>query len=79
METADKEEFKAVPFHYIEIATIILECASEDVERSEQVRILIQRLREQRSTKIQAGLPMIDGNPLKVGRMFKDIHDVLAE
>lgn len=80
-EVVQKDDFQPLPFHYIEIATVILEwyaciyddfetpllsSAADDVPRSEQVRILVQRLREQRQSKIQAGLPLIDGNPLKV-------------
>lgn len=40
--------------------------AAEDVTAAEQVRILIQKLREQRMAKIRLGLSLLDGNPLKV-------------
>lgn len=40
--------------------------AADNVPRAEEVRVLLQRIREQRNSKIQAGLPTIDGAPLKV-------------
>lgn len=45
---------------------LILHSAADDVTAAEQVRILIQKLREQRMAKIRLGLPLLDGNPLKV-------------
>lgn len=77
-EISNKDDFQQIPFHYVEISTMLFEwyqwgslskrteSAAEDVPQAEQVRILIQNIREQRHAKIQAGLPMIDGNPLKV-------------
>lgn len=87
-ETNNRDDFQALPFYYLEIATIILEwyhhllvhtylslgSAAEDVPRSEEVRVLLQQLREQRNAKIYSGLPLIDGNPLKVSLIMISHH-----
>ena len=44
--------------------------ATDNVPHAEEVRILLQRIREQRNSKIQAGLPTIDGAPLKVNQII---------
>lgn len=68
-EQEEREEFGPLPLNYLHIAGLLLEVASEDVPRAEEVRMAIQRLRELRAAKMQAGLPLIDGNPLKLNHV----------
>lgn len=68
-EQREREEFAPLPMNYVHMASVLLEVAPEDVPRVEEVRVAIQRLRELRAAKIQAGLPLIDGNPLKLNHV----------
>lgn len=68
-ETNNRDDFQSLPPHYLEIATILLEVAREDIPRCEEVRWTIQSLREIRGLKIQQGLPLIDGNPMKLNNV----------
>ncbi len=43
--------------------------APEDISDGERVRILVQNIREQRMAKVQSGLVLIDGNPLKLNNV----------
>lgn len=68
-EAAVEDAFSALPYHWQEIATLILDVAAEDVDKSEKVRLLIQRLKERRSVKIQAGMSQIDDRPIQLNHI----------
>ncbi|OAJ37879.1 hypothetical protein BDEG_21851 [Batrachochytrium dendrobatidis JEL423] len=59
-------EFSALPFHYIEIATALLESASDDIPHAEFIRQVFCDLKEIRETKIRAGMGALDGQYLQV-------------
>lgn len=63
-ENVHPDDFQPLPFHYLEMATELLDWAVDDIPQSEQARLILQCLRERREMKIQMGLPNIDGNPL---------------
>ncbi|KAJ2614895.1 DNA replication protein psf2 [Coemansia sp. RSA 1365] len=56
--------FTKLPFHYLEIAHILLTNAEDDLIDSQGVRRLIQDLREVRQSKTREGLRML--NPLQL-------------
>ncbi|PIA18897.1 Psf2-domain-containing protein [Coemansia reversa NRRL 1564] len=56
--------FTKLPFHYLEIAQILLTNAEDDLIDSQGVRRLIQDLREVRQSKTREGLRML--NPLQL-------------
>lgn len=85
MEYQKTDEYQALPEHYLEISLLLLEWYAEsefmivhlsrfsgsaDIPESEHVRKLIQCLREVRHQKTLDGLKLIDGDPLKVTRIF---------
>lgn len=66
MERENRDDFFALPEHYLEVSLLLLESAAADIADSEQVRLKIQCLREIRHQKTMAGLKEIDGDPIKV-------------
>lgn len=68
-ERENLDDFQELPFHYIEIASMIMESCSGDLPDCSQCRLLIQEIREQRNSKILNGLPTLDGNPLKLNNV----------
>ncbi|CAI5719936.1 unnamed protein product [Hyaloperonospora brassicae] len=53
------EVFEELPFHYLEIASLLLKNAPEDLDRSEHVRLLLEDLQNVRQDKIRKGLAKI--------------------
>ncbi|CEG37535.1 dna replication complex gins protein psf2 [Plasmopara halstedii] len=53
------EVFEELPFHYLEIASLLLQNAPEDLEQSEHLRILLEDLQNVRQDKIRNGLAKI--------------------
>ncbi|KAI7824275.1 DNA replication complex GINS protein psf2 [Kickxella alabastrina] len=56
--------FTRLPFHYLEIAHIILTYAEDDLVDSQGIRRLLQDLREVRQSKTRGGMEML--NPLQL-------------
>eukprot|EP00696_Hemimastix_kukwesjijk_P012350 gnl/Hemi2/25473_TR8568_c0_g1_i1.p1 gnl/Hemi2/25473_TR8568_c0_g1~~gnl/Hemi2/25473_TR8568_c0_g1_i1.p1 ORF type:complete len:219 (+),score=15.93 gnl/Hemi2/25473_TR8568_c0_g1_i1:139-795(+) len=55
-EFKNKSEFShMVPFHYIEVASLLLDCSLVTMENVDQVRILIRDIQEVRAGKLRAG------------------------
>lgn len=52
--------FAQVPFHYVSIAKVILDVASDDVPQADEVRAMLKDLREARQSKISEGLSMLN-------------------
>jgi GINS complex subunit 2 len=65
-EKLNRDEFFALPEHYLEVSLLLLESAAADITDNEQVRLKVQCLREIRHQKTLAGLKEIDGDPIKV-------------
>ncbi|KAI8805660.1 hypothetical protein BJ742DRAFT_819573 [Cladochytrium replicatum] len=68
-ETTEKNQFSALPFHYVEIAEILLDSASDDVPQAEEIRRLIKDLRELRYNKARDGLQHLDGSYLQMDNL----------
>ncbi|KAH6561643.1 hypothetical protein BASA82_000711 [Batrachochytrium salamandrivorans] len=62
-------EFSSLPFHYVEIASALLESAADDIPHAEHIRQLLCDLREIRETKIRAGLEALDGQYLQMNHL----------
>jgi hypothetical protein len=67
-EYDSKDDYQKLPDHYLEVSLLLLECSTgcSDIPDAEEVRRLIQSLREVRHQKTLDGLKLIDGDPLKV-------------
>jgi len=57
-EQTDKE-FNQMPYHYQQIAAVLLQCASDDITNPEKVRTLLADITDVRNSKIKAGLTNI--------------------
>ena len=51
----------ALPYHWLELGTLLLEAASDDIPDSDMVRRLIRDLREVRMAKLRAGVSVLEG------------------
>ncbi len=58
--TADAPE-DALPYHWLELSTLLLEAASDDIPSADHVRRLLRDLREVRMAKIRAGVEVLEG------------------
>ncbi|KAI8339703.1 hypothetical protein BC941DRAFT_421221 [Chlamydoabsidia padenii] len=73
----NKEEFCSLPFHYMEMAHMLLETASDDIPDAEQVRKLLKDLREVRQSKARVGLEALDDRWLGMHNMsFMEINEI---
>lgn len=68
-ERENLDDFQELPFHYVEIASMIIDSCSDDLPDCGHCRLLVQEIREQRNSKILNGLPTLDGNPLKLNNV----------
>ncbi|KAF9893842.1 DNA replication protein psf2 [Aspergillus nanangensis] len=50
----------ALPFHWLEVGTMLLDAASDDLVDPDQVRRLLKELREVRTAKIREGVDALD-------------------
>jgi GINS complex subunit 2 len=67
--------FEKLPFHYMEIATQLLDNAPDDIPNSERIRTLIEDLWAQRNNKIRDGLA---AGVQSQNRHFIGLNDVCA-
>ena len=58
--------FESMPYHYMEMASMLFVNASEDIEDLERIRTLIEDVQNLRQEKIRKGLQTI-GNDVQVG------------
>ncbi|KAI9025827.1 Psf2-domain-containing protein [Phycomyces nitens] len=76
-EEENDADFSKLPFHYMEMAQLILENARDDVPNSEQVRTLLKDLRETRQAKSRVGLAELDDNWLGMNNMsLMEINEI---
>ncbi|KNC48635.1 DNA replication complex GINS protein PSF2 [Thecamonas trahens ATCC 50062] len=61
-EQADPLYFEALPYHYVEIASQLLDVASDDIPDANSVRETIEDIVEVRHLKIMAGMRALDGD-----------------
>ncbi|KAG9018195.1 DNA replication protein psf2 [Tulasnella sp. 427] len=64
-ETTDKA-FSLLPFRYAEIAKLLLDSASEDIESAERIRLILKDIHEARQAKSREGLQQINDVNLRV-------------
>ncbi|KAG0266525.1 DNA replication protein psf2 [Mortierella polycephala] len=55
-EEQDQERFSALPYHYMELAQLLLENACDDISSADAVRTLLKDLREARQSKARQGV-----------------------
>lgn len=60
-DEANDETFKPLPYHYRQIASLILENAASDVPKSELIRSTLLDIADIRNSKIKTGLKKIQG------------------
>ncbi|KAN0097538.1 hypothetical protein V8E55_001984 [Tylopilus felleus] len=65
-EETSEPGFSRLPFRFSEIAKVILDVASDDVQNAEKVRSLLKDLREARQSKSRDGLGQIDHSELSL-------------
>ncbi|PKY01475.1 GINS complex, PSF2 component [Aspergillus campestris IBT 28561] len=53
-------EAPRLPFHWLEVGTMLLEAASDDLVDPDQTRRLLKELREVRSSKMRSGVDVLD-------------------
>ncbi|KAJ3287837.1 DNA replication protein psf2 [Borealophlyctis nickersoniae] len=76
-EETNKPEFSSLPFHYMEIAHALLDCASDDIPNAETVRTLLRDLREKRQAKARQGLETLDTQYLQMdGLGLMEINEI---
>ncbi|TFK55589.1 Psf2-domain-containing protein [Heliocybe sulcata] len=59
-------EFCAMPFRFAEIAKIVLDVASDDLENPDKIRSLLKDLREARQAKSREGITKLDHSELSL-------------
>ena len=50
-----------LPYHWLELGTLLLEAAGDDIQGPDAVRRLMRDLREVRMAKLRAGVPVLEG------------------
>ncbi|OQR84906.1 DNA replication complex GINS protein PSF2, partial [Thraustotheca clavata] len=60
------ELFEPLPFHYLEIATMLLKFAPDDMEQAEKIRLILEDIQHSRQEKIRNGLCRI-ANDVQTG------------
>lgn len=61
-----RPEFSRLPFRFAEIAKVILDIASDDVQNADKIKSLLKDLREARQAKSRDGLQKIDHSELSL-------------
>ncbi|TFK22322.1 DNA replication complex GINS protein PSF2 [Coprinopsis marcescibilis] len=69
LENSDSRAFCELPFRFAEIAKVIIDIASDDLENPDQIRSLLKDLREARQAKCRAGLGQIDHSELSLSNL----------
>lgn len=57
----------ALPYHWLEIGTLLLEAASDDLVEPDQIRRLLRDLREARIAKMRRGVDVLDAEVIGGG------------
>ncbi|KAG2013305.1 DNA replication complex GINS protein PSF2 [Coprinopsis cinerea AmutBmut pab1-1] len=65
-EIAQPDAFCEMPFRFAEVAKVLIDLASDDLENPDQIRSLLKDLREARQAKSRAGLSQIDHSDLSL-------------
>ena len=65
-ERTNTGQFAEIPFHYIEVAKELLECAADDIPEVHRVRSLLKDIEDVRRGKVERGLRNFDQNTMSV-------------
>ena len=65
-ERSNVGSFAEIPFHYIEVAKNLLECAADDLPNVHRVRSLLKDIEDVRRGKVERGLRNFDHNTTSV-------------
>jgi len=65
-QETSRPEFSQFPFRFAEIAKLLLDVASDDIQNSDKVRSLLKDIREARQAKSREGLQKIDHSELSL-------------
>ena len=65
-ERTNTGHFAEIPFHYIEVAKELLECAADDIPEVHRVRSLLKDIEDVRRGKVERGLRNFDQNTMSV-------------
>ena len=65
-ERTNTGQFAEIPFHYIEVAKELLECAADDIPDVHRVRSLLKDIEDVRRGKVERGLRNFDQNTMSV-------------
>ncbi|KAF8272128.1 hypothetical protein EI94DRAFT_1656577 [Lactarius quietus] len=65
-QETSRPEFSQFPFRFAEIAKLLLDVASDDIQNSDKVRSLLKDIREARQAKSRDGLQKIDHSELSL-------------
>ncbi|CAO3698256.1 unnamed protein product [Rhizopus stolonifer] len=68
-EEETNAEFSKLPFHYMELAQLLIDTASDDIPNVSQIRGLLKNLRETRQTKARLGLDYLDDKYLGMNNL----------
>ncbi|KAL6604973.1 DNA replication complex GINS protein PSF2 [Neocallimastix sp. 'constans'] len=73
----EKEEYSDLPFHYLEISTILLDCASDDIPYSDEIKILLKDIREIRKRKTKNGLKLLNSGSIQMDNLsLMEINEI---
>ncbi|CAO3649597.1 unnamed protein product [Mucor hiemalis] len=77
-EEEEKEnEFSTLPFHYMELAQMLLETASDDIVNAEQIRKILKDIRETRQAKSRVGVKVLDDTWLGMNNLsIMEINEI---
>ncbi|KAI9183506.1 DNA replication protein psf2 [Blastocladiella emersonii ATCC 22665] len=68
-EEQTNDEFCSLPFHYMEVAKLILEGAKDDIPDVHAVQTLLQDLREARRSKTRSGVDVMGYSHIRVDNL----------
>ncbi|KAI9348863.1 DNA replication complex GINS protein PSF2 [Pilaira anomala] len=76
-EEEKEKEFSILPFHYMELAQMLLETAEDDIPNAEQIRTILKDLRETRQAKSRMGVKILDDTWLGMNNLsIMEINDI---
>mmetsp|Transcript_15268 Transcript_15268/g.20149 ORF Transcript_15268/g.20149 Transcript_15268/m.20149 type:complete len:225 (+) Transcript_15268:93-767(+) len=53
------DNFTALPYHYMEMASLVFNCASDDIEDADRIRVLLEDIENVRMAKLRKGMNKI--------------------
>lgn len=55
-EQSNTEAFQPLPYHYIEVASLLFECAADDIPEADRVRTILEDIQNVRMAKVRKGV-----------------------